>query len=120
MKLSRHIASVALAGLMALAVAGNATAADRRTTNTILGAGLGAATGAVLSEGDMMMTLGGAAAGGLLGNILTEDRGHRHWKGHDRSYRSDRRYVDSRHYRGKHHYKKHHYKRHHRHHGRHR
>src|SRR5690606_19462538 len=97
MKLSRQIAKVALAGILALTTAGTAFA-DEKTTNTILGAGLGAATGAVLSEGDVMMTLGGAAAGGLLGNILTEDRGHhRHWKGHDRSYRSDRRYVDNRH-----------------------
>lgn len=114
MKLSRHIAQFALAGLMALAIAGNATAADRKTTNTILGAGLGAAAGAVLSEGDMMMTLGGGAVGGLLGNVLTEDRKHhRHWKGHDRSYRSDRRYVNSRGYHHNKHYKKHHHKRHH-------
>lgn len=115
MRLSRHIAHFALAGLMALAVAGNAAAADRKTTNTLLGAGLGAAAGAVLSEGDMMLTLGGAAAGGLLGNVLTEDRKHHRWKGHDRSYRADRRYVDHRNYRGKHHYKKHHNKKHHKH-----
>ncbi|MCC2595733.1 hypothetical protein LKR43_05215 [Pusillimonas sp. MFBS29] len=115
MKLSRHIARVALAGLISLATVGTASA-DDKTTNTILGAGLGAAAGAVLSEGDVMMTLGGAAAGGVLGNILTEDRKyHRHWKDHDRSYRSDRRYADSRKYRGKHYYKKHHHKRHHRH-----
>jgi len=115
MILNRHIAQFALAGLMALAVAGNAAAADRKSTNTILGAGLGAAAGAVLSEGDMMMTLGGAAAGGLLGNVLTEDRRdhHRHWRGHDRSYKSDRRYVDHRRGHGKHHYKKHHHKKHH-------
>src|SRR5690606_17490931 len=112
MKLSRQIAKVALAGLLALTTTGTAFA-DEKTTNTILGAGLGAAAGAVLSEGDVMMTLGGAAAGGVLGNILTEDRKHRHWKGHDRSYRSDRRYVDNRNHRGKHHYKKHHHKKHH-------
>ncbi|MGB6104096.1 MAG: hypothetical protein WBF88_09655 [Pusillimonas sp.] len=110
MKLSRHIAHAAIAGLMALAVAGNAAAADRKTTNTLLGAGLGAAAGAVLSEGDMMMTLGGAAAGGLLGNVLTEERKQPRWKGHDRSYRSDRRYVDYRKHHGKHHAKKHHRK----------
>lgn len=114
MKLSRHIAKAALAGLIALATVGTASA-DDKTTNTILGAGLGAAAGAVLSEGDAMMTLGGAAAGGVLGNILTEDRKHHRWKGHDRSYRSDRRYVDNRNHRGKHHYKKHHHKKHHRH-----
>src|SRR5690606_36853407 len=119
MKLSRQIAKVALAGILALTTAGTAFA-DEKTTNTILGAGLGAATGAVLSEGDVLMTLGVAAAGGLLGNILTDDHRHRHWRGYDRSYRSDRRYVDNRYYRGKHHYKRHHHKRHHRHHRHHR
>ena len=110
MQLSRHIIHFALTGFMALAMAGNAAAADRKSTNTILGAGLGAATGAVLSEGDPMTTLGGAAAGGLLGNILTEDYGHHHWKHHDRSYRSNYHRVNSRYFPGKHHYKKHHKK----------
>ena len=113
---SRHIIRFALAGFMAVALAGNAVAADKKTTNTILGAGLGAAAGAVLSEGDPITTLGGAAAGGLLGNVLTEDHKHHHWKGHNRSYRSDRRYVNSRYFPGKKHYKKHHKKHHYRHH----
>lgn len=44
---------------------------DRKQNNTLLGAGLGAATGAVVSQGNPWLTLGGAAAGGVLGNVLT-------------------------------------------------
>ncbi|TEA77800.1 glycine zipper 2TM domain-containing protein [Allopusillimonas ginsengisoli] len=85
MKLANKIASLAFAGALALAAAGNAMASDR-TTNTLLGAGLGAAAGAIFSEGDPLFTLGGAAAGGVLGNVLTEDRrdnwrGNRHYRG---------------------------------------
>lgn len=107
----------AVCGLAAFAVSTAAFASDRKTTNTLLGAGLGAAAGAVLSEGDPMLTLGGAAAGGVLGNILTEDRKH-----YDRSHR--RHYKGPKHhYAGKHashgykkHHKKHRKHRHHRHH----
>lgn len=109
-----------LCSLVALAVSTSALAADRKTTNTILGAGLGAAAGAVLSEGDPMLTLGGAAAGGILGHVLTEDRKHhdrsyrRHYKGPKHHYRAKPRYVSKSHHHG---YKKHHKK--HRKHGRH-
>ncbi len=99
MKLLRTMASFALAGLLTMAVAGTAAAADRKTTNTLLGAGLGAAAGAVLSNGDTLYTLGGAAAGGLLGNVLTEEHSRRDWNGHGKYKHSDRRYVQKRHYR---------------------
>ena len=108
------------AGFLAVALCGTASAADRKTTNTILGAGLGAAAGAVLSQGDPLLTIGGAAAGGVLGNVLTEDRRDRRWHGHHgRDYRPKHRYVEQRHYRGKHYRGKGHYKSHgrgHRHH----
>src|SRR5690606_27081327 len=100
MKPIRTIAQFAVAGLIAMAISSTAVAADRKTTNTILGAGLGAAAGAVLSNGDTLYTLGGAAAGGLLGNVLTEDRGRREWKGHKKYRHSDRRYVQQRKHRG--------------------
>lgn len=76
MTLQRTIARIAAIGLMSLAAAGCATH-DRKSSNTLLGAGLGAATGAVFSGGDPLYTLGGAAAGGVLGNVLTEDRDKR-------------------------------------------
>lgn len=115
MKLSTNFSRLAVIGLLAFAMAGCASARDRRTDNTLIGAGLGAAAGAVISEGDPLYTLGGAAAGGLLGNILTEDRRHyrRDWDRGGRHYdRGHRHRHVSKHYRG---HKKHH-RRHHRHH----
>lgn|SRR5690554_60828 len=110
----------AVCGLAALAVSTTAVA-DDKTTNTLLGAGLGAAAGAILSEGDPMLTLGGAAAGGVLGNILTEDKKHydrsyrRHYKGPKHSYGPKHHYASKHYNRGhKKHHKKH--RKHHRHH----
>ncbi|MCC2596909.1 hypothetical protein LKR43_11215 [Pusillimonas sp. MFBS29] len=68
---------VIVVGLMAFALAGCTSSYDRRANNTMMGAGLGAAAGAVVSGGDPVYALGGAAAGGLLGNILTQDRDYR-------------------------------------------
>jgi len=80
MSKTRILCGLALLTALAMATMNPATAADRKTTNTIIGAGIGAAAGAVLSQGDTLTTLGGAAAGGLLGHILTEEprRKHRH------------------------------------------
>ncbi|MFA7670136.1 MAG: hypothetical protein WCX93_12380 [Burkholderiaceae bacterium] len=85
--LAKRIAKLALAGLTIAALTGCATHHDRRTSNTMMGAGLGATAGAVVSQGDPWYALGGAAAGGLLGNILTEDdkRRSRHWDNDRRS-----------------------------------
>lgn len=96
MKLTHTFARFACVGAIIMAMASGAHAADRKTTNTLLGAGLGAAAGALMSEGDPMLILGGAAAGGVLGNVLTENRsshsrgrkhykkshGHKHYKKH--------------------------------------
>lgn len=93
----RHIlVRYALFGLMAVVLSGPAAASDRKTTNTLLGAGLGAAAGAMLSEGDPMLILGGAAAGGLLGNVLTEDRKH-YKRNHGRHYKGPKHRYGSRH-----------------------
>ncbi|HEU0230295.1 MAG TPA: glycine zipper 2TM domain-containing protein [Burkholderiaceae bacterium] len=78
MNLRRHLTQIAVSSVVTLAVCTTAVASERRTANTVLGAGLGAVAGAVLSDGDPLLTLGGAAAGGLLGNVLTEDRRHYH------------------------------------------
>lgn len=84
---STRIAKLAIASLTALVLAGCATH-DRKTNNTMMGAGLGAAAGAVVSQGDPWYALGGAAAGGLLGNILTSDdkRRSRNWDNDRRSH----------------------------------
>lgn len=117
MTLRHAFARLAVCCVAVLAISGTAAAADRKTTNMLLGAGLGAAAGAVLSEGDPMLILGGAAAGGVLGNVLTEDR-----KRYDRSHR--RHYNGSKHNaRPKHHYASKHnvhgYKKHHKKHRKH-
>jgi len=100
---STRIAKLAMIGLTALVLAGCATH-DRKTNNTMVGAGLGAAAGAVVSQGDPWYALGGAAAGGLLGNILTSDdkRRSRNWDNDRRSrhhakHRDHRRSHDKRH-----------------------
>ena len=96
MSKSKMLGGVFLSAMLAMAAVNPAAAADRKTTNTILGAGIGAAAGAVLSQGDTLATLGGAAAGGVLGNILTEEpRKHRHAS---RSHKSPRHVH---HHRGK-------------------
>ncbi|KAA0889450.1 hypothetical protein [Pusillimonas sp. ANT_WB101] len=96
MKLMHTFARFACVGALAMAMVSGAHASDRKTTNTLLGAGLGAAAGAVMSEGDPMLILGGAAAGGVLGNVLTVNS-HSHSHGH-------KHYKNSR---GHKHYKKH-------------
>lgn len=84
MTLQRTCTRIATIGLLAFTLAGCATHHDRKTNNTLIGAGLGAATGAVFSGGDPLYTIGGAAAGGVLGNILTEDRSDRRSRNWDR------------------------------------
>lgn len=44
-----------------------------KTGDTILGAGIGALGGALLSDGDVWGTLGGAVAGGVVGNVVSGD-----------------------------------------------
>lgn len=84
MTISHRIAKFAIIGITALGLAGCASHYDRKQTNTMLGAGVGAAAGAVVSQGNPWLTLGGAAAGGVLGNVLTEDRKERRSRSWDR------------------------------------
>lgn len=95
MMLRNHAMKVALAGVIAMTAA-NPALADRQARNALIGAGVAAAAGAVLSNGDPWVTVGSAAAGGVLGHVLTDDRRDR--RHHRRSYRE----------------KKHHHKHHHR------
>lgn len=116
MNKTKLIGGVALFAALAMAAMNPAAASDK-TTNTILGAGIGAAAGAVLTQGDTLATLGGAAAGGLLGNILTEEpRKNRHHARHHRGKSHYANYSNSGKGKWKHHAKhRHHGKRHHRH-----
>lgn len=88
----RRYGAAILAVLLAFSFADGALAASKKTRNTLIGVGLGAAAGAMLSDGDAWGTIGGAAAGGLIGNVVTKDRHH------GRGWRDDRRYDDRRYY----------------------
>lgn len=110
MKTRSSLARLTAVGLLAFAMAGCANARDRKTDNTLIGAGLGAAAGAVISQGDPLYTIGGAAAGGLLGNILTEEPRYRS-RGWDRGrhyHPAPHRHVDKRYYKGSKHHHRHH------------
>ena len=97
MRTQGNFGRLIVVGLTAFALAGCASSYDRKANNTMMGAGLGAAAGAVVSGGDPMYAIGGAAAGGLLGNILTQDRGYR--SRDDYRQRDYRRRTDA--YRGR-------------------
>jgi osmotically inducible lipoprotein OsmB len=56
------VTTVALVGL------GACSDMSRRDRNTAIGAGVGAAAGAVLTNGSGVGTVGGAAVGGVIGN----------------------------------------------------
>ena len=45
-----------------------------RDKNTAVGAGVGAAAGAVLTGGSAVGTVGGAAVGGIIGNQVGKDK----------------------------------------------
>ena len=63
---SRHAALTA-ALLLAVAATGCSNM-SQRDKNTAVGAGVGAAAGAILTGGGTLGTLGGAAVGGVIGN----------------------------------------------------
>lgn len=78
---SRSLPFLAAAGLIGCLMATPALAGDKGR-NTLLGAGVGAAAGAVMSKGDPMATIGGAAVGGLIGNIATSGKRDRYGNHH--------------------------------------
>ena len=69
-----------------------AHAMDKKTRNVLIGAGIGAVGGSVLSGGDTWSTIGGAALGGVVGHVATKDDHNRdddrrRW---ERDHRNDR------------------------------
>ncbi|NLC36094.1 MAG: hypothetical protein GX772_06560, partial [Alcaligenaceae bacterium] len=54
---NKRLIKLASISLLAILMAGCATHHDRRTNNTLMGAGLGAAAGAVVSQGDPVYTI---------------------------------------------------------------
>lgn len=67
MKSIQKLALSVVTGAMLIGLAG-CSGMSRRDQNTAVGAGIGAVTGAVLTDGSALGTVGGAAVGGVIGN----------------------------------------------------
>jgi len=79
-------------------LAGAPQAHASKTGDTLLGAGIGALGGALLTDGDIWGTLGGAVAGGVVGHVVSgdgKDKKH-HYKNH-RKYKKHKHRDDRRH-----------------------
>lgn len=59
---------VRLAALLLAVAATSCSNMSQRDQNTAVGAGVGAAAGAILTGGGTLGTMGGAAVGGVIGN----------------------------------------------------
>lgn len=64
-----NIAKKAMAAMLIVALAGCAEMTTRQK-NTAIGAAVGGVTGAVLTNGDPLGTVGGAAVGGIIGHSV--------------------------------------------------
>ena len=67
MKSTKKLAVTFTAAMLVLCLAGCSNLSTRNK-NTIIGASIGAAAGAVLTGGSGIGTAGGAAVGGIIGN----------------------------------------------------
>ncbi len=76
MKTLQTLTKVTLIGATVVAFAGCADMTPKQR-NTAIGAGAGAVGGAILTEGSALGTLGGAAVGGVIGNVVTDDKKHK-------------------------------------------
>lgn len=85
--LGRPIVAVSL--VLALMLPGIAQAGKKERA-IALGIGIGMLGGALASNGDPRAVIGGAVAGGLIGNATQRDR--REWRDDRRSWRDDRRW----------------------------
>lgn len=65
------VGAVAAAVLLGL---GGCSGMSTREKDTAIGAGIGAAAGAVLTGGSAFGTIGGAAVGGLIGNEVSKKK----------------------------------------------
>lgn len=67
MKTVQRFSLITIAAAMLIGMTG-CSGMSTRDRNTAIGAGVGAVGGAVLTDGSALGTIGGAAAGGLIGN----------------------------------------------------
>lgn len=70
---TRRFASNALALILLLGL-GACSGMSTRDKDTAVGAGVGAATGALLTGGGAVGTVGGAVVGGVIGNQVGKDK----------------------------------------------
>ncbi|MBT0720787.1 osmotically-inducible lipoprotein OsmB [Tatumella sp. TA1] len=68
MKVKRNTINKAVLAVALVTVLSGCSNWDKRSRNTAIGAGLGAIGGSVLTHGDGLGTLGGAALGGVIGH----------------------------------------------------
>lgn len=73
MKTIQRRAVVAFTAAMLLGLAGCAGMSER-DRNTAIGAGIGAVGGSILTHGNALGTVGGAAVGGVIGNQVGKNR----------------------------------------------
>jgi osmotically inducible lipoprotein OsmB len=69
----QRLAVSTIAAALMLGIAG-CGGMSTRNKDTAIGAGLGAAGGAILTDGSAMGTLGGAAVGGVIGNQVGKNK----------------------------------------------
>ncbi|RDK02279.1 glycine zipper 2TM domain-containing protein [Cupriavidus lacunae] len=75
MKTLQTLTKVTLIGVTVAAFAGCADMTPKQR-NTAIGAGAGAVGGAILTD-SALGALGGAAVGGVIGNVVTDDKKHK-------------------------------------------
>lgn len=73
MKKMHRFAVSAVTAVVLLSL-GGCSGMSTRTKDTAIGAGVGAAAGAVLTGGSAVGTVGGAAVGGIIGNQVGKDK----------------------------------------------
>ena len=73
MKTIQKYAVSALTAAMLLGLSGCAGMSER-DRNTAIGAGIGAVGGSILTNGNALGAVGGAAVGGVIGNQVGRDR----------------------------------------------
>ena len=73
MKLTNKFTMTFVSAMLVLSLAGCSNLSSR-DKNTIIGASIGAAAGAVLTGGSGIGTAGGAAVGGIIGNQVSKHK----------------------------------------------
>ncbi|MDZ4141570.1 MAG: glycine zipper 2TM domain-containing protein [Methylotenera sp.] len=72
MKTTHSFSLITVIAILLISLSG-CSGMSTRDKNTAIGAGVGAAAGAVLTGGGAVGTIGGAAVGGIIGNQIGKD-----------------------------------------------